>query len=130
MYINVRHMDEYIEQSYDPELLVAIVHLVAQYYPGEKPRYFDNGKTFSAIAFGENPVPTPGYEDAGEINIASQKHTISIYFYGFSETKNTFEASMSRFPKSAVGKGCLRIKNKTFLEKYKTALLQFLEEFH
>ncbi|WP_213497269.1 hypothetical protein [Lactococcus formosensis] len=128
MYINVNNIDEYIEQSYDPNLLVEIVKLISERFPNEKPRYFDNGKTFSAIVFGKNPVPTQGYEEAGIINIASQKNNISIYFYSFFDGKNLFDKYAALFPKSAVGKGCLRIKNKKFLEKYEEAITQFVEE--
>lgn len=130
MYINVNNIDEYIEQSYDPELLVEIVQLVSSLFPSETPRYFDNGKTFSAIVFGQNPVPTEGYEDAGIINIASQKNNISIYFYSFLNGQNAFDKYIALFPKSSVGKGCLRIKNKNFLEKYKDVITQFINELN
>lgn len=60
MYINVNNIDEYIEQSYDPKLLVEIVKLVSDNFPNDTPHYFDNGKTFSGIALGKNPVPTEG----------------------------------------------------------------------
>lgn len=128
MYINVNNIDEYIEQSYNPNLLVEIVKLISERFPDEKPRYFDNGKSFSAIVFGKNPVPTEGYKEAGTINIASQKNNISIYFYNFFDGENLFDKYATLFPKSAVDKGCLRIKNKKFLEKYEEAITQFVEE--
>lgn len=128
MYVNVNNMEEYIEQAYDPKLLVEVVKLISRCFPNEAPRYFDNGKTFSAIVFGKNPVPTEGYEEAGVINIAAQKNNISLYFYKFIGDENVFDKCALLFPKSTAGKGCLRIKSKNFFERYEDLIIQILEE--
>lgn len=128
MYNNVNNIDEYIEQAYDPLLLVEIVKLVSRYFPDETPRYFDNGKTFSAIVFGKNPISTQGYEEAGLINIAAQKNNISIYFHYFTEGENVFDKYISLFPKRVAGKGCLRVTSKNFFVRYKDLIAQIMEE--
>ncbi|MFW8577089.1 DUF1801 domain-containing protein [Enterococcus entomosocium] len=127
MYLHADNIDEYIELSYDSELLRKVIQIISSCFPKESPRYFDNGRTFSGIAFGKNPIPTADYEEAGLINIASQKSNISIYFYQFVNGENVFDDYVSRFPKSSVGKGCLRIKNVDFLEKHNEALASAIQ---
>ena len=121
MYNAAENMDDYIIQSRDPQLLRRILFMVQNVFPEEKLRYFDNGKTFASISLGKNPSPSPGYEEAGAINIASQKNYVAIYFYfdDFSWQKG--------LPKAAVGKGCLRIKSQIFLDKYEKEVLEILK---
>lgn len=124
MYINVNN----IEQSFDPILLNIVVQLVSEQFPEESPTYFDNGNTYSGISFGKNPNPIKGYEEAGLINVASQKNNISIYFDARLSSGNSLNKYISQFPKNAIGKGCLRIRNKAFLEKNISIIKKFLKE--
>jgi hypothetical protein len=110
MYTTADTVDELIQKSFDPQLMDTIVQVVAA-ATKEKPRLFDNGRTFSGVAFGINPLPSPGYETAGAINITARKDFIAIYVYGG-------YPDFSAFPKSTVGRGCLRIKNQAFLDQY------------
>lgn len=128
MYINATNIDEYIEQSYNSPLLVEIIKLVSQYFPEESPRFFDNGKSFSAIVFGRHPISTQGYEETGLINISIQKYSISIYFYNFTEDGNVFDKYTPLFPKRAAGRGCLRVTSENFIERYKDLVSQIMEE--
>ncbi|PCS01640.1 hypothetical protein RU85_GL000480 [Lactococcus garvieae] len=112
MYISAEEIEDYIAQSPDPQLLRQVTQLVGTVFPEEDLRYFDNGRTFSALAVGSNPHPSPGYEEAGMLNISAQKNYVALYFYGSNV------ALQERFPKSAIGRGCLRIKNQKFFAKY------------
>ncbi|WP_341783984.1 hypothetical protein V4331_06980 [Lactococcus formosensis subsp. formosensis] len=95
--------------------------MVRTEFPGEDLRYFDNGRTFSALALGANPHPSPGYEEAGMLNISAQKNYVALYFYGSNV------AMQERFPKSAIGRGCLRIKNQKFFAKYEEDIRESLK---
>ncbi|MCL2112478.1 MAG: DUF1801 domain-containing protein [Streptococcaceae bacterium] len=120
------NLDELIAQSFDSELMRQVVKLITKHFPNHPPRLFDNGKTFCALALGKNPLPSPDYEDAGYINIAPQKNYIALYIY---DTTSTFEQYTKDFPKSSIGKGCLRIKNQAFLDKYKENLSNLLRQY-
>lgn len=121
MYNAAENIEAYIAQAPDSRLLRQVLCMVQNVYPKEKFRYFDNGKTFASISLGKNFFPSPGYEEAGAINITSQKNYVAIYFYSDNPIWQT------RLPKSAVGKGCLRIKNQIFLEKYEKEVLEILK---
>ncbi|MEY8537964.1 DUF1801 domain-containing protein [Lactococcus muris] len=121
MYNAAGNIEEYIAQAQDSQLLRQVLHMVHSTFPEEELRYFDNGKTFSAIALGQNPYPSPGYEEAGTVNISSQKNYVAIYFYG----ENI--SWQNNFPKSAMGKGCLRIKSSKFMEKYDVEIREFFQ---
>ena len=112
MYISAKEIEDYISQSPNPQLLRQVTQLVKTVFPDENLRYFDNGRTFSALALGANPHPSPGYEEAGMLNISAQKNYVALYFYGSNVTLQ------ERFPKSVIGRGCLRIKNQKFFAKY------------
>lgn len=128
MYINADNIEEYIEQAHDPKLLVTIVQAISARFPNEKPRYFDNGKTFSGVAFGKNPQPTNGYEEAGSVNISVQKNYIALYFYSFFNETRTLSSYTKSLPQSSVGKGCLKIKNIAFLEKHEQTWNQIIQD--
>ena len=80
MYISAEEIEDYIAQSPDPQLLRQVTQLVGTVFPEEDLRYFDNGRTFSALAVGSNPHPSPGYEEAGMLNISAQKIMLRSIF--------------------------------------------------
>lgn len=121
MYISADEIENYITQSPDPRLLREVIQLVRTMFPEEDLRYFDNGRTFSAIALGMNPHPSPGYEEAGMLNVSAQKNYVALYFYGINSNWQ------GPFPKSAVGRGCLRIKNQKFFVKYEEDIREILK---
>lgn len=122
MYNAAENIEDYISQSQDPQLLRRTLRMIQKIFPNEKLRYFDNGRTFSSISLGRSLFPSPGYEEAGVINVSSQKNHVAIYFYGGEMSWQ------NKFPKAAVGKGCLRIKNQSFLEKYEAEILEVLQQ--
>lgn len=41
MYLHADNIDEYIELSYDSELLRKVIQIISSCFPKESPRYFD-----------------------------------------------------------------------------------------
>lgn len=80
MYISAEEIEDYVSQSPNPQLLRQVTQLVKTVFPDENLRYFDNGRTFSALALGANPHPSPGYEEAGILNISAQKKLCCALF--------------------------------------------------
>ena len=80
MYISAEEIEDYIAQSPNPQLLRQVTQLVKTVFPDENLRYFDNGRTFSALALGANPHPSQGYEEAGILNISAQKIMLRSIF--------------------------------------------------
>ena len=125
MYTSAATVDELIRLAFDPGLMQDVVDLAGQALACEG-RLFDNGRTFSAVAYGENPLPSPGYENAGLVNITAQKNYIALYIYDFSSGNDCMAQYADVIPKTARGKGCIRIRNADFLGKYREAIAAIL----
>jgi len=128
MYTEATSIDDLIGKAFDSELMQEVVELACQAL-SSKGRLFDNGRTFSAVAYGQNPLPSPGYEDAGLINITAQKNYLALYIYDFSNGNDSWGRYADLFPKTALGKGCLRIRNLDFLNKYREEIARILRAY-
>lgn len=126
MYTKASSIDDLISKSPFSEVMKKIDELVASNTKLER-HYFDNGRTFSSIAYGR--IGNLGkknydYADAGMINITSQKNFVGLYIW----SGDVIEKYADEFPKSTISKGCINIKDMSFLDKYSDVLKKIISE--
>lgn len=130
MYTPATSCEDLLEKSPHAETLQALDQLVTQ-TTTMKRHYYDNGQTFSAIAFGELGDlgrKKYAYAKAGIINLNSQKNYVGLYIWAGGDGKGIIQKHSDVLPKSAFAKGCLHIRNQQFLTKYETVIKQIILE--
>lgn len=129
MYTPAKTIDEFENNVPDGKLLINVTKLVEKTIK-VKGRLFDNGRTFSSIAFGKlgNPEKFKDYADAGIINITGQKNYVGLYIWTGGDGSGIVERLGGTLPKSSIGKGCVFIKNQEFLDKNKTIIEEIVKE--
>lgn len=130
MYTKASSIYDLIAKSNFPDVFEKTRELV-QKHTDLPEHYFDNGRTFSSIAYGKlGNLDRDNYDyaDAGIINISPQKNYIGLYIWGGGGDGKLIEKYADQFPKSSYNKGCIYIKNLAFLEKYGEALGKLVSE--
>jgi hypothetical protein len=126
MYIPAKNEEDLIKKAPHGELLQKVDSLVNKTIK-EKRHFFDNGRTFSAIAYGRiGELTSPDYQDAGVINVTDQKNYVALYVWTGGDGAGIIEKYADVLPKSARAKGCLYIKNDAFLEKHQETIEKIL----
>lgn len=130
MYTKANSIDDLIAKSNFPEVMQKTRELVLA-NTALPEHYFDNGKTFSSIAYrklGNLGRDSYDYAEAGIINLAPQKNYVGLYIWNNGGDGQLIAKYAEHFPKSAYNKGCIYIKNLAFLEKYGKFLGQLISE--
>ena len=128
MYTPAKTINDLIKNSPHSELLKEVDEFVTSKIDLDR-HLFDNGKTFSSIAFGRLGEETnKDYADAGIINIASQKNYVALYIWSGGGGNGILDSHDDVLPKTSHNKGCLYIKNSEFLEEYQDVISDILEE--
>lgn len=130
MYTKADSIDNLIAKSNFPEVMTKARELVLAHTTLPE-HYFDNGRTFSAIAYGklgDLGRSNNDYADAGLINLAPQKNYVGLYIWVEGGNGALIAKYAEQFPKSAYNKGCIYLKNLAFIEKYAEPLGQLIAE--
>lgn len=130
MYTPAKTINDLIKNSPHSELLKEVDELVSSKVDLER-HLFDNGRTFSSIAFGrlgDTYQQNLDYADAGVINIASQKNYVALYIWSGGGGNGILDSHDDKLPKSSHNKGCLYIKSSEFLEEYRDVIVDILDE--
>ncbi|GKQ42211.1 hypothetical protein RD055328_01340 [Companilactobacillus sp. RD055328] len=128
MYTKAKSIEDLISKSPYQEVMEKVDEMVSSNTNLER-HYFDNGKTFSAISYGrigDLGRKNYAYADAGVININTQKNFVGLYIWVNGGDGKIIEKYADQLPKSAMGKGCINIKNIEFLNKYEDIIKQVI----
>lgn len=130
MYTPAKTINDLIKNSPHSDLLKEVDEFVSSHVDLER-HLFDNGRTFSSIAFGklgEDYQQSLDYADAGIINIASQKNYVALYIWSNGGGNGILDKYDEDLPKNSHNKGCLYIKNSKFLEDYRDTIVDILKD--
>ncbi|MFV0555596.1 MAG: hypothetical protein ACK5LM_00560 [Lactovum sp.] len=126
MYISAENIEDFLSQVPDKELLVKIGRLI-QETTDYSPEYWNNGHSFSCLSFGQ-VEQKDNCQSAGKIGLTGQKNEVAIYFDLDLLGDNFLSPYQTFFPKSLIGKSCIKIRNVKALEKYQEKLIEIFKK--
>lgn len=130
MYTKASSIEDLIAKSNFSEVMEKTRELVLG-HTNLLEHYFDNGRTFSSIAYGKlGNLGRENYDyaEAGVINISPQKNYVGLYIWNNGGDGQLIAKYAEYFPKSAYNKGCIYIKNLAFIDKYGEPLGKLIAE--
>lgn len=114
MKIEAKTIEELIQKSNHPEFISNLDQFIQAQYPDLK-RFLLTSNALSMIGYGE--MTYQGMNELGGywpvITIGPQKNNVSLYIEGEVGGVPLLEEYTHHFPKSSVGKGCIRFRNES-----------------
>lgn len=107
MKVDAKSIEELIEKSNFPELFNTLDQFMSSEF-SQLNRYFFKGDTMTFVGYGK--ILDDKNNEWPLVCISPQKNSISLYLSGTKEGVLILEHYRSHFPKSALGKSCIRLK--------------------
>lgn len=112
MKIEANSIEELFSKSIHKDLLEELDKFITSEFP-TLPRALFTSDSINLVSYG-----VVSYKDSHKrevkwplVGLAPQKNNVSIYFSGEKNGSYVLDSYREFFPKSALGKGCLRIRN-------------------